>query len=126
MSNQTTTVSFQHNLWNQYLDAVQHNADACRFIFESPEMLEVGTWLAENTQHTDYNRDGINRIEMPTDLASYLLASCVLFALNEKTWRFAPWASIGVSLNKTLYETVHLEIFKELSEKDYKIGRAHV
>lgn len=114
---QTVTMSFSRVLWNKFLSAA--NCDACHDLITSPEMMQVGDWLVENTQGTDYGPDGVNRIQMPVQLASYLLGACALFAVNKYTAALAPWASIGYSLNQELYETIAKQTFLMLSEKDY-------
>ena len=118
MRNETITISFHRTMWNQFLDACTFNA-ACRQVIETPEMEAVGIWLAENTAGTNYGADGVNRITMPLQLASYLLSTCSLFSLNKDTQNLAPWVTIGNSLHAALFSYCHTETINALTEKDY-------
>ena len=118
MRNETITISFHRTLWNQFLDACTFNA-VCREIIQTPEMESVGIWLAENTANTNYDAAGVNRVEMPILLASYILSSCSLFSLNKDTANLAQWVTIGNSLHAGLFSYCHTETLKALAEKDY-------
>lgn len=111
-------MAFHCNLWNAYIDAAF--TPACSILSTSPEMKECWQWLADFTAGTNYNDQGVNNLELPVKIASHIIASCILFGLNNATKDLAPWGEIAKTLNEDLYKIVGIETMQILADKDLR------